>query len=171
MKKLQPYCFFIFFLFFLSNCYKQKLDNPYGLPNVTQNGSMVFACRINGQDRIAKSDIVSQIGNIATDSVFVGGGFGDVYYYERVGWIIYGNAKLNIPYNLGDSISTAFLYSTDSTCLGIPTLIYVNTATGTITFTKLDSINRIISGVFAFKVPMPNCDTLNFTDGRFDIRY
>jgi hypothetical protein len=175
MKKLRPYYLLAFFLFSFSNCKKSngsKLDNPYGLPNATQNGSMVFACRINGQNRIAAANITSQNGNISKDSVTVFSGFGDAFYFEDVSLIVYGNVKINTPYVLEDTMQTGFSYDTDSTCFGISSnVIFIYKAYGTITFTKLDSINKIISGNFSLKVPVPGCDTLNFTDGRFDVRY
>jgi hypothetical protein len=131
---------------------------------------MIFACRINGGNRIAKSSIFSQNGNISKDSVTVFAESG-IHYFERIGLIVYSDVKLNYSYNLGDSIKTRFTYDTDSTSLGIPSSINVNKAFGTVTFTRLDSTNKIISGIFSFKVPIPDCDTLNFTDGRFDVRY
>src|SRR5580693_9529297 len=158
MKKLHLYYLLTLLLFSFSNCKKDgsNSDNPYGLPNATQKGSMVFACRINGQNRIAGSDIISQNGNISKDSATVFAGFGDAYYFERVSLIAYGQVKINYSYTLGDSLQTRFLYDTDSTCNGISSNVtFVHNAYGTITFTRLDSVNKIISGNFSFKVPMP----------------
>jgi hypothetical protein len=42
---------------------------------------------------------------------------------------------------------------------------------GELALTKLDKINKIASGTFNCIIPIPNCDTLKVTDGRFDIKY
>jgi hypothetical protein len=174
MKKLQLYYLLSFLLFSFSNCKKDgsNSDNLYGLPNATQKGLRVFACRINGFNRIAGPGSASMNGYVTSDSVAVGGEFGDVNYFEHVGITVYGKVKVNIPYSLTDSMQTKFLYGTDSTCFGVSSnLTFVNHAYGSVTFTRLDSVNRVISGTFSFKAPVPGCDTLNFTDGRFDVGY
>jgi hypothetical protein len=172
MKKLRIYCLLTLLFLSFSNCKKDgsNSDNPYGLPNATQNGSMVFACRINGQSSEAKPSIFSQNGNISRDSVTVFAEFGTAYY-QRVGIIVYSAVTLNHSYDFSDSAKTRFIYDSDSTCFGVPGYLIARRAFGTITFTKTDTINKIISGTFSFKVAVTGCDTLNFTDGRFDIRY
>ena len=174
MKRLKLFYVLTFLLLAFSNCKKDgsNSDNPYGLPNATQNGSIVFACRINGQNRIAGSGSNSQNGNISSDSVTVFARFGDAYYFEVVSLIAYGQVKINFPYSLEDGLQTSFLYDTDSTCFGISSNVTLTrTAIGSFTFTRLDSVNKIISGNFSFKAPVPGCDTLDFTDGRFDVGY
>lgn len=42
---------------------------------------------------------------------------------------------------------------------------------GSIQVTKYDLSNGIISGLFNFKIKPSNCDTLIFTDGRFDFKF
>ncbi len=174
MKKLHLYYLLTLLLFSFSNCKKDgsNSDNPYGLPNATQKGLRVFACRINGFNRIAGSGSSSIYGYVSSDSVQVGGEFGDANYFEDVNIAVLGNVKINFPYSLTDSIQTKFLYGTDSTCFGVsPNLTFVDYVFGSVTFTRLDSANRVVSGTFSFKVPMAGCDTLDFTDGRFDIGY
>jgi hypothetical protein len=174
MKRFLPYYLLTLFIFSFSDCKKDKgsqPDNTYGLPNATQSGLMMFACRMNGQNVIS-SVTSSQNGKIAKDSIWVFSSFGNADYFGMIRFLVYGNAMTHVQYDLSNPMQTEFSYSTDSTCMGISSNITsVNTALGTLTFSKLDSVKKIISGNFSFKVAVPGCDTLNFTDGRFDIGY
>src|SRR5690606_2165136 len=42
---------------------------------------------------------------------------------------------------------------------------------GKVHFTKIDTVNYIVSGTFDFSTATENCDTLRITHGRFDMRY
>ncbi len=73
--------FLIITLFTFNQCKKDKTtdpapDNPYGLPNATQIGANMFACRVNGVNWISKTDIYHLGGGIKNDTVgvFLGGG-------------------------------------------------------------------------------------------------
>ncbi len=46
-----------------------------------------------------------------------------------------------------------------------------DTFEGTITFTNVDEINFIISGVFEFSTVTDDCEIINITEGRFDVQY
>jgi hypothetical protein len=175
MNKLMPFYLLAFIVSFFFNCKKDnspKADNPYGLPNISQSGVGVLAWRENGQNRIAQNNISGQNAYILADSVAA---FGMVTstYYESVLLQVYGNAKINIEYDFTDKVHTKFLYSTDSTCYGgvSSNVLNVSDAIGGVIFSKIDGVNRILSGTFQFKVPVSGCDTIYFTDGRFDIRY
>ena len=43
--------------------------------------------------------------------------------------------------------------------------------TGKLNIAYFDTVNHIISGTFSFKLWKAGCDTLNITDGRFDMKY
>jgi hypothetical protein len=45
-----------------------------------------------------------------------------------------------------------------------------NYSEGSLTITRFDLEERIISGKFQFRMATPSCDTINVTDGRFDMR-
>ncbi len=49
------------------------VDNPYGLPNATQTGANVFACRINGQNWISSTSILAMGAGIFNDSLRITG--------------------------------------------------------------------------------------------------
>ena len=101
-----------------------------------------------------------------------GGTFGNNFYqFLAIGTII-KNRQINISYSFQDTLLTSFLYSTDSTCLGISSgFPPITKAIGFIIYSKIDTLNMIESGTFNCLIPIPDCDTLNITDGRFDIKY
>ena len=175
MKKFFLFYVIVLLLFSFSNCKKDngpKSDNPYGLPNATQSGLGTVACRINGIDFIAKGGTYSvPTGEYSSDSTTLGASFGSNYF------LIFAvhvkeNVQLNVAYQMYNNSNLSFVYLSDSSCFGISSnVINVFTAIGSIKFSRLDSVNKIISGTFSFQVPIPACDTLNFTDGRFDIQY
>ncbi len=45
-----------------------------------------------------------------------------------------------------------------------------NSCTGSLHITRLDKTNKIIAGTFWATLISPTCDTLRFTDGRFDVK-
>lgn len=162
-------------LFSFTQCKKSSMqgsDNAFGLPNTSENGSRVFACRLDGVNRIATGNINAQNALVSADSVSVFAGFAGPEYTERLKIAIYGLVQINHAYKVDDTLHCKFLYSSDSTCKGNSTnFTTVFSAYGSIVFTRIDLIAKIVSGKFEFKVPMPGCDTLNFTYGRFDVLY
>jgi hypothetical protein len=101
MKKL-----FLFLLLFMivsssSLCKKNQgptPDNPYGLPNATQTGAMVFACRINGYSWNSKGYFPYINGSIADDTAKAFGQFGNSDFYQLFTLTVCGNLKINQPY-------------------------------------------------------------------------
>ncbi len=175
MKIQTPFYLLAFILISFSNCNKDnspKADNPYGLPNVSENGAGVLAWRENGQNRIAKNDIIAQRAYITTDSIAAFGWVTSTYF-ELLRLQVNGTTSINTEYNFQDTVKTHFLYGTDSTCNGgvSSNVLNITNAIGSVTFSRIDGVNKIISGTFQFKVPVPSCDTIYFTDGRFDIQY
>lgn len=179
IKKIQtiPCATLLFLCFCFAQCHKDKTpapDNPYGLPNATQDGHGLFACRINGVNVIAKNDI-NHIGawmSANRDTLNARGSFGKNFFqFFAIGTII-KNRQINISYSFQDTLLTSFLYGTDSTCSGISSgFPDITKAIGSMTYSKIDTINLVESGTFNCKIPIPNCDTLNITEGRFDIQY
>ncbi len=146
-------------------------DNPYGLPNATQTGAGAFACRINGENFIARNDIDHINGVLRNDTIGIGGSFLVGNFFDIISIGIYGNLKAGSVYGFSDTIHTSCLFGTDSTCQAIVSVTTIYPRIGSIILTKLDTINKIISGTFNIKIPIPQCDTLNVTDGRFDYQY
>jgi hypothetical protein len=167
-----PFFISIIIAFIGISCKKHKPpqpDNPYGLPNATQTGANIFACRINGENFIAYNDINHLGASINYDTLIVGGE--PKKRYIQTVFIQLTNLFEGSSYSI-DNKTTIAKYITDSLCSGLVGNIYQFSALrGSVQLTKFDKANKVVSGKYDFVVPVTNCDTLRITDGRFDIRY
>jgi len=148
-------------------------DNPYGLPNATQTGANIFACRINGQNWISKTEIFYMGASLGNDTLGITGSAGS-YSFQDIIINLYKNFQQGSLYNLGDSLKGRLFYLADTSCLGAGgrgSIVTSHAVSGSLTLTRLDRTNKIFSGTFNCRIPIPKCDTLNVTDGRFDIKY
>lgn len=162
----------IFLCLTATQCHKNAspADNPYGLPNATQTGAGIFACLINGRNFIAHYDGTWSWAQYAGDSIGVIGS-PKLDIFENIGFEVIANPVVVGAYNIDGSVTRGY-FAADSTCLGTSFNITSSNATsGTIQLTKIDTVNKIISGTFHCIFPIPSCDTLNVTEGRFDYRY
>jgi len=154
-------------------------DNPYGLPNINELGTM--GCLVNGTVWIAAENGSFALRAQSIDDTIVGL-VGQPYgYYAQQ---IYISVKLNRPgVKIGVNLpvdSTNFMieYATDSTCPGPTGRVFETQAiSGVITLTQLDTsaVNdfskNIFSGTFSAIIPLPGCDTLKITEGRFSVNF
>lgn len=173
MKKLLP-LFAIATILMANQCKKNntpEADNPYGLPNATQTGANIFACRINGQNWVSLTDISHLSGGIISDTIGVSGSINDIGRQD-IFIIIKGNLQQNYQYSFNTLNNTAE-FATTRLCNSSTVNYYRYMSNdGQVRFAKIDKINKIISGTFQFNIIRQNCnDTLHFTDGRFDIKY
>ena len=146
-------------------------DNPYGLPNATQTGANIFACRLNGQNWVSASGIFHNRAGISNDTLAASADRSN-NGFELIVLIVKGNARQGEIYSFSDTTKALAEFRTNNLC-GIQTgSVYRYFSTGgSITITKIDTINKAISGTFNFIAPRTDCgDTLRITDGRFDIR-
>lgn len=157
-------------------CRKNKPYNPYsdnGLPPATQRGAQMFACRVNGKPWISSKSQYAMGGRAFKDSLYVSGGFGVTHYFDYLDFRIRGNMVQGTTFRLNNFPANFAQISTDQDCaqnlLGY--LERHNAIDGSLHLTKLDTINKIMSGTFHCVIPLPGCDTVHITDGRFDVRY
>ncbi len=162
------------FLILFAACKKQKpqlqADNPYGLPNATQSGVNIFACRINGENWISKESSFDLGGSVINDTLAAKGTYHGIGV-ETIYVLLKGNLQEGKLYNISNNNS--IIYTTTKLCNSniIDFYNYLSN-NGQIKLTKLDRTNKIIAGSFFFNVIRQNCnDTLKITDGRFDIHY
>lgn len=173
---------FLAIFLLISSCIKHKTiepDNPYGLPNATQEGKNIFACRVNGENWIGKEKpgLDYYIDVYFKDSFMVVRGTQEKdKTLERYNIIVntkYLLTNINIP--LYDTINSyPEFYVIGTNC-------FINTGgygsikrkgyEGGLTITRADTIKKIVSGTFWFNILTDYCDTMKVTDGRFDIRY
>lgn len=158
-------------VFSFVGCRKQKTDlTDNGLPPATQKGANIFACRLNGKPFIAYSDKDHLGATVHSDSLLIGGAIKG-NYYESIFIRIKNPTIRPAIYSLSDT-SNQINILTDSTCKGIIyTLLDNHGIGGAIQITRFDTTQNIVSGKFTGLIPIPDCDTLHITDGRFDIRY
>lgn len=160
-------CFFI-----LPQCKKDSTsDNPYGLPNATQEGNNIFACRVNGVNWISETGSSNLDGAIKNDTLSAKGKIDDIDV-ESINILIKGNLVQGRLYQL--SANDSIIFSTTRFC-NVTSVGFFNYAStkGAVRLTKIDRTNKIIAGTFSFDIIRDYCsnDTLKFTDGRFDIKY
>lgn len=71
-----------------------------------------------------------------------------------------------------DSSDVMAVLITDSICQGFTGRMRSFSKAGNLVITKFDTTRRIVSGIFdGLAFPIPGCDTLHVTNGRFDYYY
>lgn len=183
--------------FFLvsSKCNKGAVapaDNPYGLPNATQTGANIFACRINDSNWIRSpfEDIVGTSFHKSNGRDTFGiGAEGQSGLLTSMGITIFERIKEGASYRLNDTtkaiVNMLRLFADCGPTVGYGGVQWNRAYDGNLTITHFSGTytvpsccsfgsydpNSIVSGTFNFIIAIPNCDTLKVTDGRFDINY
>ncbi|WP_051718935.1 DUF6252 family protein [Hymenobacter sp. IS2118] len=162
----------------LSQCKKKDPSPEAQLPPATQTGANTIGCLVNGKAwtpqgnngssnytvsydpnfrlgtlniaayRYANSQAKQEALGVFSDSLLPSTG---IYRLQTLGH--HGAGYVNGP-------SNCTYYSTDAT----------THCRGELVITRLDRVNGIISGTFAFTLAKPGCDTVRVTNGRFDKR-
>ena len=156
-------------------CYGCKNDddtptNPIDqLPPLTQTGENTFGCLVNG-----KVKIPNNTSNMS--AIYQGGGIqinGEIItneVIESILIIVLDPFEVNQNYsltNLPNQKANFLISSNQNSCL----YDFDDTFEGSVNFSKIDKINYIISGTFEFSTVTDNCEDINITNGRFDIKY
>jgi hypothetical protein len=187
---------FLAFIFIASSCQKEELAVEDELPPITQEGLNTFGCKIDGEVLVPKdgdpSLFVGSSKGLIAGNVKVGeinNVFQKYFFIEVVNaqdeggdyiFLYIPNLKEPGEYELGNSTGStlyennspnhAIVITYDGETTGKRYLSYENG--GKIVINRFDTINTIISGTFEFKAILesdPFGDTLNITEGRFDI--
>ena len=184
MRNFRTWSFFCFLLLLLVvgiQC-KKKSDPPASsLPAATQEGKNSFGCKINGEDWIPYFRCTTFTGNCKEL------GFG-VFYQNTISKIPL-DFTLSARKTVGDSALSVFeMYTADSKIAktgnvidSVVILYFEGTnefyhfppvySSGAVNLTKLDTVNNIIAGTFAFTLYNSSGDSVVVTDGRFDLTF
>ena len=179
MKISFAFCFFIISVF-LCSCKKEVTE----LPPATQSGANTFGCKIDGkywvpagfgivstaaplEARIAGSDLYINARNFSSSptesefEIFIKG--------------LTENGNANYSLSTGAShpdYSNSYAYYVHRKLTPDNEWVTTSPYTGTVTITKIDSVNHFVSGTFSFQAinlyntPQP----ISVTEGRFDVK-
>lgn len=168
MKQIALLLFSIFLLF---SC-KNDDDNQEALPPATQTGAGTFACYVNGTSYIDASGGYFNCFYQLVDGEYyfgIGGEDEDHDIFRQV--ILSSNAseiEENMQYTLTCNTNNNYYGEVAFTGLLLDATT-CNTDYGTLTITKLDFENHIVSGVFEFDIIHPTTgEIIEIRDGRFD---
>jgi len=169
-------------------------DNPFGLPNATQSGANIFACRVNDSNWIVEDSIFKTLGTSFSRSnnrntlwILASGAANRTF--DLISFTIFDKIKTGSSYRLNDTTkalaNTFRILANCGQTVGYGGSQSNNANDGNITITRYSGNyfvpscctygsydpNAIISGTFNFIIAIPNCDTIKVTNGRFDINY
>lgn len=185
-------------LLLVTSCRKHKNspppDNPYGLPNATQTGANLFACRVNGVNWVLQRKSSRFLGtnflksnNRDTFSFGAKGTPDSIVYY--INFVINTHIQEGATYQLNDTTKAyAYVFRENADCgiiSGYGGSQQGKSVDGSITISKFSGIYQvpacctfgpydataIVAGTFNFNIAVPGCDTIKVTDGRFDVNY
>ncbi len=175
MKKLIT-AVLILTVFCFAECKKNKPDSN-GLPAATQEGKNTLGFLLNGQPWKPQGTRVTGNLSIDYDAGFNQGIFSIVAYNFNTQiseqFIIGVRDSLNFinaPITLSLNRLSLYSVSYNTPCDYFNQLNDV-TSTGSMTITKLDRTNRIISGTFSATLTKASCTEIKITDGRFDMKF
>lgn len=165
-----------------SSCKKETSptnDNPWGLPNATQEGKNTLGFLLNGQPWTPKGNNGTSNLSIDIDFGFKNGILGIAAYNQaspttrtRISFGLNDSLNFfNIPFSISTNESKLFevkffndvcdYFSADSTTY----------KKGEFRINKLDKINHIVAGSFFITLYQTGCDTIKITEGRFDMKF
>ena len=152
-------------LFFGGEEHKTELEK---LPPITQTGKTTFGCLVNGKAFVV-SNTSKQVAIFQQGQLQFGASQDSDNKDESLSMNLIDPLDINEAY-LFDGV---IYYSGYSLRIGNAICIYEfdSTFEGSITFSKIDRINYIISGTFEFSTVTASCDTIRITNGRFDMQY
>lgn len=142
-----------------------------------QGGLNTFGCLINGKAFVpGGGGILSNTLSVQYDPKFQGGKLSIVARNYPDATNFYGVGIL------GDSIKTTGTFSLQLHSKYVITYVdtrvncnfhtyYDMPIAGELIITRFDTITRIISGTFTFKVTTSSCGIIDGTEGRFDVKY
>jgi len=155
----------------LSCCNKDD-DHTESLPPATQTGAGTFACKVNGTSYIDTSG-----GYFNCYYQLVGGDYyfsigGEDENHNLLGQVRFASNASIIEEGMQYTLTCNELQNHYGEVAFVDLLLNAtscNTSFGSMTITKLDFVNNIVSGTFEFDIVHPNTgETIQIREGRFD---
>ncbi len=183
-KKPIPTLLVLLLCLSLGSCnWFSKKDEPRpDLPPETQTGANTFGCKINGQiwtpggrrgglpGTVPNVDVIFDPGLCGgnLDAKIFQSENGNQSFFSLFGCSLTEPETFNLDGPNGSpDWRLSYIDGSTSCSYSVGNSLY---SSGTITFTKVDFPNRIVSGRFECTFYVPNCDTLRITEGRFDFK-
>jgi len=177
----------------LAGC-KKKYDPDPSLPPATQTGANTFGCLVNGKVLVPQNDHSVLCDGCQSPLSVSYQPFVSVNNYNQINLSIGASDEPSngiwrsvylLVKNTAVTEGKTIILKSDTAAIGASArytsdisgdykLTGYNTTqivTGELTISKLDQINKFISGTFKFNAVNSNKDTVHVTDGRFDVRY
>lgn len=153
-------------------------NNCYGvdcLPEATQTGKGTFGCLVNGQPYVDNSGIFNCFYQLIDGEYYFGIAGTDDGPIEQI-FIGSFNKAINVgtEIELGATMDQNFFSNCSFSCEIINCFggSTKNENPGTISFSKLDFEDYIVSATFEFSVVDPNTEIVyEITEGRFDAKF
>lgn len=183
--RLLPLVIIIFFINI--NCKKEKPSDV--LPAITQTGANTFGCKINGVVWVPYfqcAPFTGQCSEMQTNFIHVNSNSFLPYSFqlavERSDKVDNEGSFVIANFSIGQSPSTIWQTGNVFDSLNISCTynnqLYVyygfpgfsQHAGNNFIITKLDTVNKIMSGIFNFKLFINYSDSIIVTDGRFDFK-
>jgi hypothetical protein len=181
--RLPPTPLLLALLLGLSHCKKGDsgpIDPASQLPPATQTGAHTFGCLLNGQPWMPSGYDNRPNFSVTYDPGYAGGSLTIRAYRYPSGKKSYENIILGgdriaqvgvYPFVLvGDRKAFFSDHNANAPCDDFSEAPDVTYRVGSLTITRLDLTQGIISGTFSFKLAKPSCDTIKVTQGRFDYK-
>ena len=164
-------------IFCFAQCKKNKPDSN-GLPAATQEGKNTLGFLLNGQPWIPLGFNGTANLSIDFDPGFNNGVVGIAAYRilsnnvkETFGIGITDSLNFLVPkYTIGLSNKSLYRVRFGRYCSFFSTDSNTNVS-GMISISKLDRTNKIVAGTFNATLSKDGCDTIEITEGRFDMKY
>lgn len=166
------------FVFCFAKCEKDKPDSN-GLPPVTQEGKNTLGFLLNGKPWTPKGFNGTANLSIDFDPGIENGVFGisayriisnDIREYFGIGI----KDSLNFykaPFTLALTNTSLYrFYYSNNNCTFFSTDSNTHVS-GVLSITKVDRINRIISGTFNATLSKSGCESIEISNGRFDMKF
>lgn len=172
MKKQSVFLLVTLFSFILFSAGSCEKDNEPQLPPITQIGKDTFGCLVNGEIWLPKAYDLFPVKHVVLERVNdqriwhigVRQGAASNFYFS-INEDSLKEGKINIPVDESNDIgiyhaSQSFDNSSFRWNYNLP---------GELIITRLDTINKVISGTFWFDLLNSNDEKIEIRDGRFDL--